>query len=389
MLSDIENLIIKYLTKSATANDLDRLSEWISKPKNRRVFKEYVQIHYSIYYSMKEPNTEEVLNKLLLTLRKEKSVLYKLKSYYKYAAAVLVIGLMTYAYVFRNDRINKNHLQENIIVNQNNTIEPGTDKAILTLADGSQVILGKGTTFKKQNINSKGTEIIYKERNSEIEEIEYNYLTIPRAGQFFIKLSDGTKVWLNSESQLKYPVSFRNGMTRKVELVYGEAYFDVSPSTNHNGASFMVVNKSQEIEVLGTEFNIKAYLGESNIYTTLVEGKVVVSSGLTKQVLKPSQQSNLSIHDNKFMEIITVDVYNEISWKDGVFGFENTTLKEMMIVLSRWYDVEVIFKNKAIENEEFIGVLRKTQGLQEILIGIQNFGIIKNFEIYDNKVILE
>ena len=100
-------------------------------------------------------------------------------------------------------------------------------------------------------------------------------------------MSDGTQVWLNSESQLKYPVNFIKGQTRQVELVYGEAYFDVSPSVEHNGAKFKVFNQSQEVEVLGTEFNVKAYKDETNIYTTLVEGRVVIDNGALKQSLLP------------------------------------------------------------------------------------------------------
>lgn len=388
MSTNIENLIVKYLTNSATATDLDRLTEWIEEPTNRIIFKEYVKIHYSIYYSIKEPNSQEVLNKLLLTIRREKSFVYRLKSHsvYTYVAAVLVIGLIAFAYVFVS---NTNSIQENIIVNQHNTIEIGTDKAILTLANGSQIVLGKGTTFNKQNINSNGEGIFYKQRKSERVEIKYNFLTIPRGGQFFIKLSDGTKVWLNSESQLKYPVSFNDGKTRKVELVYGEAYFDVSPSIHHHGARFNVFNKSQEIEVLGTEFNVKAYKDESNIYTTLIEGKVLVSSGLSNQVLKPAQQSNFSIHDNKFMEVTTINVYNEVSWKDGVFSFRKKSLVEIMKVLSRWYDIEVVFENQKLKNQGFNGVLGKDQDIVETLENLKRFGSIKEYEINNKKVILK
>ncbi|MDO5968495.1 FecR family protein [Flavivirga aquimarina] len=390
MSPSIENIIVKYLTNSATANDIDKLVVWIEKPTNKKVFKEYVKTHYAIYYSMKEPNTQELLDKLFFTIRRKESFVYKLKSQsvYRYVAAVLVIGLMISAYFFRNSIHISNKNNETIIVNKSKSIKPGTDKAILTFDDGSQVALEKGTSYNAQNVNSNGEEIVYEKSKSESEEIKYNYLTVPRGGQFSIKLSDGTKVWLNSESELKYPVSFSSGKTREVELVYGEAFFDVSASTNHNGVKFIVKNKSQEVEVLGTEFNIKAYLGESNIYTTLVEGSVVVSSGNELKKLKPEQQLNLDLVNNSKI-IKTVDVYNEIAWKDGVFSFENKSLKEMMIVLSRWYDVEVIFENEAIENEEFIGILRKNQEIQEILKSIENFGIIKNYKIYDKKIIIK
>ena len=158
----------------------------------------------------------------------------------------------------------------------------------MTLADGSKIALEKGTPVQTQNANSNGEELIY-ESSKNTSRLVYNYLTIPRGGQFVIKLSDGTKVWLNSASQLKFPVAFIEGESREVELVYGEAYFEVSPSTAHKGAHFQVYNKKQKVEVVGTEFNIKAYKDESNIYTTLVNGKVNVETGnkkLKKQKLK-------------------------------------------------------------------------------------------------------
>lgn len=388
MMSDIENLIIKYLTNSANANDLDRLAVWVQEPNNKKIFKEYVDVHYSVFYSMKNPNTQEVLDELLITIRREKTLVYKLKTnpIYKVAAAVLVVGVLIAASFFNSKTsvIDSRPFANNSLKNQ--IIEPGSNKAMLTLGDGSQVYLEQGKSFAKQNIKCNGEKIVYK--NEDLKEVQYNYLTIPRSGQFKIELSDGTMVWLNSESQLKFPVSFKKGETRKVELVYGEAYFDVSPSSKHGGATFKVFNKSQEIEVLGTEFNVKAYMDESVIYTTLVEGKVTVDSGKEVKYLKPSEQLKLNLKNN-VKNITTVDVYNEISWKEGVFSFENKSLKEMMKVLARWYDVDILLNNKDIENEEFIGVLRKNQKLHDILLSVKKIGIIKKFEIYGRQVIIE
>ncbi|WNH11304.1 FecR family protein [Thalassobellus suaedae] len=308
------------------------------------------------------------------------------KLFWRYAAVASVIGIITATYFFKDGLLNNSNNDSSVIVN---TIKIGTDKAILTLDDGSQIALEKGTSFQTKNANSNGEQIVYGETNSEEKsKIVYNYLTIPRGGQFFIMLADGTQIWLNSESQLKYPVSFVEGETREVELVYGEAYFDVSPSSEHNGADFKVINNKQEVKVLGTEFNVKAYSDETNIYTTLVEGKVAISFEDKKQDLLPNQQSNINILNNA-LTVKTVEVYNEISWKDGVFSFEEKTLKEIMKVLTRWYDVDIVFKNSAIENEEFIGVLGKDQNIEEILINIKNFGIIKDYEIDDTKIVLE
>lgn len=306
--------------------------------------------------------------------------------YWRYAAAACVIAVLTSSYFFKDDLFNNTQENTPVIVN---TIKTGTDQAVLTLEDGSQIALEKGASFQTNSANSNGEQIVYGENNSkENTKITYNYLTIPRGGQFFIKLADGTQVWLNSESQLKYPVSFIKGSTREVELVYGEAYFDVSPSSDHNGSEFKVINNKQEIRVLGTEFNIKAYKDETHIYTTLVEGKVAVNFENKKRNLIPSQQSNINVL-TKALCVKKVDVYSEISWKDGVFSFEEKSFYDIMKVLARWYDIEVEFKNKTIEKEEFNGILGKDQNIEEILSNIKNFGIIKQYEIIDKKVVLE
>ena len=360
----------------------------------------------SYYQGIKEsgqlPSVEEVLDLLdekpilnevvanriehsiIKEVQKDKITSLKKKlQFWKYAVAAIFIGLITTTYVFKSNTSNTPLEVTPRIVN---TIVPGKDKATLTLEDGSLISLEKGASFKTKNAKSNGEQIVYQNAKSNPSVIKYNYLTIPRGGQFFIKLSDGTQVSLNSESQLKYPVHFIEGETRKVELVYGEAYFDVSPSTNHKGAKFKVLNNTQEIEVLGTEFNIKAYKDEVNIYTTLVEGKVVINTPNLKQLLIPNQQSILDTQNNT-LSVITVDVLEAISWKEGVFSFINKPLKDIMKVLSRWYDVDIIFENKELESVEFIGTLNKNQSIDEVLSIMKSFSL-NNYEIKGDTIIL-
>ena len=331
---------------------------------------------------------EVVANRIEHSIIKEvqkdkKTSLKKKLQFWKYAAAAIFIGLITTTYVFKSNTSNTPLEVTPRIVN---TIVPGKDKATLTLEDGSLISLEKGASFKTKNAKSNGEQIVYQNAKSNPSVIKYNYLTIPRGGQFFIKLSDGTQVSLNSESQLKYPVHFIEGETRKVELVYGEAYFDVSPSTNHKGAKFKVLNNTQEIEVLGTEFNIKAYKDEVNIYTTLVEGKVAINTPNLKQLLTPNQQSILDTQNNT-LSVIKVDVLEVISWKEGVFSFINKPLKDIMKVLYRWYDVDIIFYNKELESVEFIGTLNKNQSIDEVLSIMKSFSL-NNYEIKGDTIIL-
>ncbi|MFI1743659.1 FecR family protein [Thalassobellus sediminis] len=383
-----ENLIVKFISNQASMSELDELEKWIQNSDNEQLFRAYIKINYAIEFNMRKFDSNNVKIELLQEMVNEKKAI-KLKRARKviyYLSAAVVVGILAAIYFYKPS-LTSNSL-EPIQVIVNNNIEPGTDKAILTLEDGSVVELGKSNSYNTHNINSDGEQIVYKDAKPHQAEIKYNYLTIPRGGQFYVKLSDGTQVWLNSESQLKYPISFIENKTREVELVYGEAYFDVSPSTEHKGSKFMVLNKSQEIEVLGTEFNIKAYKDETNIYTTLVEGKVLVNSPAQSQVLKPKQQTNLNLEDNS-MSVATVNVYNEISWKEGVFSFKGKPLKQIMKTISRWYDVDVVFENKELENITFKGVLGKNQELEEILKSIKTLSVLENYEINKETIILK
>ena len=387
--NNIENFIVKYLSNQANFAELDALDNWIKDPENEKLFQSFIRTNYAIDYNMKKFNSGKI--KLLLSnkIAKEKKVirLKRIRQRILYgAAASLVIGLLATGFFLNSNKFTPPEVKTRIVVNT--PIKAGTDKATLTLEDGSVVTLQKGNNYQTMTTQSNGEQIVYKAGNRNVSKIAYNYLTIPRGGQFHLVLSDGTKVWLNSETQLKYPVAFTDGATRQIELVYGEAYFEVSPSTKHKGAKFKVLNQSQEVQVLGTQFNIKAYRDETNVYTTLVEGKVAVSNSKINKILKPSEQSNLNLQD-KTIAISKVDVYNEISWKDGVFSFRKKPLGEIMKVLSRWYDIEVQFENQDSKNARFNGVLGKEQKIEDILKRIKKFKVIKDYEIKNKKVIIK
>lgn len=384
MTEEIEKAIVKYLTNSATVTDLEMLSNWIENPNNNNVFKDYIQTYYAIICSMNNTDSKKTVEQLLRDIRKEKSFVHQLKTnvVYKYAAAASVI-LMLALTVFLNKGSEPQFIEPIIV---NNQIKTGTDKATLTLENGEEVTLKKGASFQTPHAISNGEEIIYNSNSS--QQLVYNHLTISRGEEFQLTLSDGTQVWLNSESQLKYPVSFTDGDSRQVELVYGEAYFDVSPSTEHNGAGFKVYHRDQEVQVLGTEFNIKAYKDEVNIYTTLVEGKVAINTINQNMILAPSEQSNLN-KLTKELSISAVEVYDEISWKEGIFIFKRKTLKEIMKVMSRWYDMDVVFENQQLEDVRFIGTLGRTQNITDILNNIRSFGVIKNYEIKNKTITLK
>lgn len=383
-----EQALIRYLTSTATTGDLQLLSDWIKTPANKEELESFVKDYYTISYSINDPNTDFAVQKLLTSIKKRKRFrFYNKRNFFsKYAAAIFFIVILIGSYQFRDSLFDLN-----LSSNPSEEIKIGTDKAVLTLADGSEIQLGEKEEFQESEYLTNGTQLEYfnsREDSNASSDVSYHYLTVPRGGKFNIVLSDGTKVWLNSESRLKYPINFKIGDSRRVELLYGEAYFDVSPAIKHQGADFRVYNNDQEIQVLGTEFNIKAYKDESTSYTTLVEGKVTLNLKDKKQILVPGEQAIYNLSKN-VLATKSIDIYNETSWKDGFFSFDNKPLREIAKVLSRWYDVEFKFLNEDVQNEEFIGLLSKNQDIDEILLQIKNLGIINNYKIENNVIKIE
>ncbi|WP_405291788.1 FecR family protein [Algibacter sp. Ld11] len=378
----MNNLISKLLSDSITEEEKKTLRIWLKNPKNKKVFNAQVRHAYTLNLLYNKINEEEAYNKVFKTIEQQNKPipLYK-RNFIKYAAAIVLFMAIGYFYV------NKNNLNKSNITISETNIKVGTDKATLTLENGTNIFLEKGQNYISNNVESNGKALTYKIKKDANKDIAYNYLTVPRGGQYNVTLADGTKVWLNSESQLKYPVHFIKGQTRHTELVYGEAYFDVSPSTNHDGAKFKVLTNGQEVEVLGTEFNIKAYKNDNATYTTLIEGSVSVNKANNNKLLIPNQQA-VVFNKNEDISIYNIDVYNEISWKEGVFSFKNKPLKEIMATLSRWYDVDIIFENKDLEDDLFGGVFDKSQKISEILNLVQQTNAV-SFKKEKNVIIVK
>lgn len=388
MEGNIEQALIRYLTNAATQEDLSALSDWVEKPLNKEELESFIKDYYTIGYTLNTPNTDLAVQKLLTSIgeRKRLRILHRRRTFSRYAAAVLVVIILIAGFQYSGNLFNNTYATSE-------EIKVGTDKATLTLEDGSEIQLGENEIFQKNSYLTNGTQLEYLgdlEAFSERAEMRYHYLTIPRGGKFSIILADGTKVWLNSDSRLKYPAQFKAGRSREVTLEYGEAYFEVSSATKHDGAAFIVYNNDQKVEVLGTQFNIKAYQDDATILTTLVEGKVKlhIKKDTIEHVLKPGQQAE---YDTQEQSLTTkpVDIYNEISWKDGVFSFDNKSLLEITKVLSRWYDVKFKFLDEQLKKEEFIGVLSKNQHIDDILMQIKHLGIINNYKIEKNEIEIE
>lgn len=268
-------------------------------------------------------------------------------------------------------------------------IKPGTNQALLTLDDGSvhdltaskNLVLTDGGA----EIKSQGTRLQYTEKEETTKEIIYNTLSIPRGGEFFLQLADGTKVWLNSETVLRYPVHFA-GNERRVKLT-GEAFFEVAKNEK---VPFIVESGEQAVKVLGTEFNISSYMEDQFIYTTLVKGSVEVyikNKPEAIQTLIPNEQSTIN-KANQQISKQSVDPYLYMAWKDGRFVFQDQNLDEIMKTLSKWYNINVVFTREDLKKMRFTGNLARYTDFSKLLSQIQKTNEVK-FIIEKNQITIK
>lgn len=303
---------------------------------------------------------------------------------YAAAAAVLLVFLSVY-FIYNSNR--KQPALTQIVTQQQrfkNDVPPGTDKAILTLADGSTIVLddednGTLSTQGSTKVLKFNGKVSYQTLQKSSQEILYNTISTPRGGQYQVVLPDGSSVWLNAASSIRFPTVFQ-GNTRKVEVT-GEAYFEI---TKDKLKPFIVsVNKS-EIEVLGTHFNVMAYQEEAMLRTTLLEGSVKFVNGSTTKILMPGQQSQLK-KDGVVAVASSVNVDDVMAWKNGIFHFEGEDIGTVTRQLSRWYDVEVEYRKKV--NDLFYAEMPRNTKLSDALKALELTGKV-HFEIDGKKIIV-
>jgi hypothetical protein len=268
---------------------------------------------------------------------------------------------------------------------QNRDIKAGTDKAVLTMSDGRTIILGssgKGILAKEGSISIKkgvAGEIIYDGKG---KEMKYNIVSTPRGGQYKLTLGDGTKVWLNAESSIKFPAGFAANQ-RDVEL-RGEAYFEVAkiPASPFKVKIITPTGEGGTVKVLGTHFNINSYGDEGLIKTTLLEGSVLVESNGNSKIIKPGEQAVCANN----ITIIKADVNEVVAWKDGKFLFRNETVQSIGEQIKRWYDLEVEYQGDI--SQHFNLEVSRQISLSELLDGLEGTGQIK-FQLEGKKLIIK
>lgn len=286
------------------------------------------------------------------------------------AAAAILVFISTGIYFFRD----KND-PEAFVKTKEHDVEPGGNKATLTLGNGRTISLtdaGDGELARESGITIVKTaqgQVIYKvnEEAGQSEKLSYNKIETPIGGQYQVNLPDGSIVWLNSASSMRYPVRFTGG-ERKVEIT-GEAYFEVS----HDASKpFRVVSEKQTVEVLGTSFNVMAYGDEVSTSTTLIKGSVRVIGGDKSQVIKPGQQTSVNKGNISVKE---VDVDEAIAWKNGYFMFKSEDIGSIMRKISRWYNVKIEYQGIDMENV-FGGKISRSRKVSEVLKLLESTGSV-------------
>ncbi len=377
-------LIERYQNGKITAEEQHQLNEWYHSFNDEKIKFTGNETEQQL--------ADRIKNRLLETIRLEQAVLPQRRKWLIPAAAAIVLLLLSFgAYMMISSKPQKNETakKDTPDTRYKGDIKPGGNKALLILADGSTIILdsaANGTISEQGSIKVQKLDnglLAYSVNGkmiTEKDEAFYNTISTPRGGQYQVTLSDGSKVWLNAASSIRFPVVFI-GKERKVEIT-GEAYFEVAKNKT---MPFKVKAGTSEVEVLGTHFNINSYEDETSIKTTLLEGSVKVSAAnQLPKLLKPGQQAG--INKTGRIDIMSgVDTEEAIAWKNGLFIFNSSDVKSIMRQISRWYNVDVEYRGNV--NLHFTGQLTRNEDVAKVFEKIALTGEV-HFKIDGKKIIV-
>ncbi|MGF7037814.1 FecR family protein [Mucilaginibacter lappiensis] len=294
------------------------------------------------------------------------------------AAMLCAVGLLYFLFKGRKQP------QFSAQITYTSKIVPGGNKATLTLGNGNTIVLDSAHNGM---LASQGGVHIYKSKNGQLvydvskykaqatDELAYNTISTPRGGQYQVVLPDGSKVWLNAASSLKFPARFI-GKQRTV-MLEGEAYFEVAKDKTH---PFKVSVNTMEVEVLGTHFNIMGYKDEDATATTLLEGSVKITKGNAAQTIVPGQQAMVK----QSITVKNVDVNEAVEWKNGNFNFAHEKLPGIMRKIARWYDVDIDYEAKTT-TATFVGTIPRSQNITEVLKYLELTGLV-HFKITERRI---
>ena len=373
-----------YLDETLTPEEEAEFRRWLSASVANRVLLDRIRderiLLNKIRFSLKN-NKGKGWGNIQKKIRKRPNVFVRFMRYAAVLVAIVLVSVTVYQVVdYPKEDDDKLFVQEYPMPIK------GGYKAYLELTTGERLVLDtlnkviarvEGAMIKTENA---GTVIIDGQKtDSVMEKSEYNRLVIPRGGEYKLVMADGTTVWLNSESSLKYPVRFA-GERREVWME-GEVCFDVAENKEH---PFVVHVDKAEVKVLGTLFNVEAYPGEETITTTLVRGKVQVTRGEESRVMEPDEQVVIEGERFTMRKVVAGDF---VRWTSGVFSFSEASLESIMDKLARWYDVEVFFSNASLKDLHITLEVRRYENIADILAKMEKMGLVR-FDINNRTIVV-
>lgn len=380
---EIYDLMLDRLTDSLRAEDAVRLQQWLDVSEaHREAWKEIAMLWYcGKIGSLKEADKTYALAWQMVCEKHARSRKRRVLLRFASVAAVvlLTVGNLLLFFPSSVKRSQVNNLAD-LVAGQ---VQSGVT---LILSNGKQVELGKGIKYEEQGVNiySDSSGIIYQEEGQRVQQdsIGYNELIVPVGGEYQLLLSDSSRIVLNADSRLRYPVRFTSAC-REV-WISGEAFLQVAPNP---GQPFVVHTGMTDIQVLGTEFNVAAYENESVTEITLVRGKVRVKVDGKQEDLNPGYQVKV---DRVTMQVENkkVDVYPYVAWKDGLLLFDDISLEQLMLRLSRWYNIHFEFRQEELKWKKFTGGFKRYEGIEKILEMIGNVNDV-DFCVENGKVVMD
>lgn len=365
-MEDIEQRILRILNGEATSEELRQFSVWLKEPENQAYFHQLKKLwNLTSGPVASVERTQDGLARFRKYIRasqhrERKRRFRRMISW----AAVLFIPLSLGVYLFFNTTSDAYFSDLPPVA----AIQPGLSKAILTTAEGHTVALS-GEGLEKVAVSSglyvqqKGAAIVYHDSTSQAENMKYNRLEVPRGGEYKVILSDGTEVYMNSASELRYPIAF--GKEERKVYLSGEAYFKVKKETDR---PFIVCADAVKIRVYGTSFNVNTHLA-GKIQTVLVEGAIGVSGNNKEYRMQPSQLAEFD-GEGHLKQLREVNVKPYVAWHQGLFLFEEQSLEEILTTLSLWYDVDIFYASQEVKNLHFTGFMQRYEQIDRILNAI-------------------
>lgn len=373
MMSNVEwkFLLDRYLQNNCTAEEAAIVDKWFTglQAQGSVPFPQKV-VDDPFSYTTEQLAIFEALSHKYKESREVPVISIRRKRFYRWVAAasiIFLLGCIGFFYLHRQPLDRK-------VIAEVKDVLPGGNHATLTLANGQQIVLD--STEIGQLTSQNGMKVIKLDSGSlaylgNTKDVGYNTLSTPKGGQYQLQLPDGTRVWLNAASSIRFPIAFV-GSKREV-YISGEAYFEVAQDVVK---PFFVTVGNQRVKVLGTQFNIYGYQEEQSIRTTLLQGAVLVSLGKETRLLKPGQQS---INQKGTLLVRHVDTDQAIAWKNGVFSLDNLSFQEFMNQLSRWYDLNIQYAAGKVPDIQIRGEMGRNLKLSQVLEGLKGMNV--QFEV--------